>query len=395
MKKWLIALPLLASLIAACGGVLSGGDRIQKGTFEATITETGEVRSVNSKLVVMPQFNWEYGRPKVADMVDEGTRVKKGEYVGMIDTSSVAKELGTRRSELEIYTADYNKLLAEQQTTIKGLEAELKSAEATFRKAIIDTQRVQFESNAQKEISRLEFKIAKIELEKCRETLELQNILNHEELIIQDEKKKQILSAIDKAERTMNNFMLRAPADGMVVHYVHRWRGKTEVGSELRPGHGIIKLPDLSKMKVLTTVNERDATKIKVGQKASVWLDAFPKDEFTGTVTFVSKVCRKKERESKIKVFDVEVLLDDITRIVRPGMTVSCEFLVSQIKDATYVKNECIEEDDGKYYIYLQKGSGKKRVKVELGPKNYEHVVISGEGIKPGDKVVDLSTGEV
>ena len=91
--------------------IVSTGDKVQKGTFKAVITETGELKAVNSKIVSMPPFDFSYGRPKIADIVKEGTIVKEGDYVGMIDTASVARELGTKKSELDILQADLNKLL--------------------------------------------------------------------------------------------------------------------------------------------------------------------------------------------------------------------------------------------------------------------------------------------
>ena len=82
-------------------------------------------------------------------------------------------------------------------------------------------------------------------------------------------------------------------------------------------------------MKVQTSVNETDISKIYKGQKVNVRLDAFPRKVFKGSIISISNTVQNKERDSKIKVFFVEVLLDETDRILKPGMTVSCEFIIA------------------------------------------------------------------
>lgn len=80
-------------------------------------------------------------------------------------------------------------------------------------------------------------------------------------------------------------------------------------------------------MKVYTQVNEADFLKISIDQKVAVRLDALPKVVFDGKVTYLGKLCREKERNSRQKVFDVEVEILKPDDRLKPGMTVSCEFL--------------------------------------------------------------------
>jgi len=375
--------------------IVSKGDKVQKGAFKAVITETGELKAVNSKIVATPASDFSYGRPKIADLVKEGTIVKKEEYVGLIDTSSVARELGNKKSDLDMFQADLNKLLVQHETAMKQLEADFKSAEASLRQAIIDTQRVRFESETAKQIERKKLLIAQIEYEKVKQNIELQKILHQEELVIQKVKIKQIRAAIRKAANTIKEFTLVAPSDGLVVYYSDRHHGKVKIGDERWFGDPIIKLPDLSKMKVQTTINERDIKNVFFDQDVHVRLDSYPKQTFKGQVIFISKICRNKERGSKIKVFDVVVLLDETAKIMRPGMTVSCDFIVSEIDNALFVKNNCVREENGEFYLYIVKGANSKKVKVKLGPRNAESVVVYGD-IKAGDRIaVNEKDGEV
>jgi len=189
---------------------------------------------------------------------------------------------------------------------------------------------VRYESEATREINNLNLEIAQIELRKVQNKIKHIRVIQTEELLIQQDKIKQIVSAIDNASLTIKKFTLRAPSDGMVEYRKpRRRRPKVRVGDEIRQGRPIIGLPDLSEMKVKTTVNETDIGKIYLGQKVIVRLDAYPKVAFDAQIHSIGITSHEKEEKSKIKVFDVELFLDKAAPILKPGMTVSCEILLN------------------------------------------------------------------
>ncbi len=389
VKQLLIVLFLLSTTFhCRISGIF--GEKVRQGNFQVTITETGELRAVNARTVTMPPFDFAYGRPKIVDLVDEGIQVKAGDYVGLIDTSGVAREWITKNADLDMAMADFNRMQVEQATTMQKLEANLKTAETTLQQAVFDTLRTRFEPLTQKNIARLRYQISKIDYDKAVAKIEHQKKLDKENLLIQQEKIKQINAAIKKAERTKKEFILRAPADGLVVYYQERRRDKIKIGDERYPGDGIIRLPDLSQMKVLTTVNERDVSKIHKGQKVQVRVDAYPKHSFNGTIIEKSLVCRPQERGSKIKVFDVEILLSGSSRMLRPGMTVSCDFLVAELDNVLYVRNDHVYEEQGEYFVLIKHGAKVDKTPVTLGPRNANFVVIYGD-IKAGQALAEIS----
>jgi HlyD family secretion protein len=388
INKTFLLVILIFVFIVACRENNENLFRVEKGMFRVTITETGELQAVNSKVITMPSFGWDYGRPKITGMEEEGKMVKTNDIVGQIDTSGVVRHLGQKKADYEIAKADIKKMIAQHDSKMKQLSAALESAEAALRMAVLDTQRVKFESESKREVSKLNYKIAMITLHKAQKRISHTKKIHTEESQIQQEKIKQIISAIEKAERTIHNFTLRAPAEGLVVHRKKGWRGeKVRVGDQLWMGEPIIGLPDLSRMKVSTTVNETDIDKIKIDQIVTVRLDAFPKKDFTGKITKVGRTCRKKDRDSKIKVFDVEILLQDSNPILRPGMTVSCEILVLELDDSLFVNNSCIHQKGDQFYVFVRDGAKLREIPITLGPKNNNSVVIKGD-LKAGDKIV-------
>jgi multidrug efflux pump subunit AcrA (membrane-fusion protein) len=398
MRKYIYAIILALTLtmyFVTCGSIGDKSDRIQWGDFKATITETGELHAVNSSLVSMPFYDfWKYGESKVVHLQTEGTRVKKGDYVAQIDTTGVARHLKQTRAELAIAQADYKKLLNEQESTQRQLLSDLNSAKAALRLAVIDTQSVQFESPNRKERSRIEYRIAELGLQKIKTKIKYTEFIQKEDRYILEAKISNHERAIQKALITIDQFILRAPADGMIEYRRRGYRGrgdKVKIGDDLHPGEHLIGLPDLSKMKVLTYINETDIDKIFIGQKSLVSLDAYPQAVFSGEIIYISKTCREKDRDSKIKVFDVEIRLDKTDPILRPGMTVSCNILIAEFDNVFYLPHSYVLEEPEGLSVYVKRGARTKRIPVKLGPRNTKYVVVYGEFEKRDKLVLPLA----
>jgi HlyD family secretion protein len=381
---------LLVSVVpwlVACGGDESNFASVESGPFVSTITETGELQAVNYVTVTMPPFHWDYGRPKVTALAKEGIDVSTGEVIGQIETSGVTRALGQKQADLEIQQADLAKMLVEHETQLNSGQAEILSAEAQLRVAQIGIQQVSFESDSKQEVKKLELRIAELGLAKSQAKALAMKQTQNEELQIQHAKISQIVSAINLAEITLERFTLKAPAAGMIEYRMNRsTKKKIAVGDQVWQGWPLLGLPDLRTMKVLTNVNEMDVKKAFVGQPVLVRLDAFPKLKFDGHVTKISRVSRKMEDDSLIKVFDLEVSVHQSDPTLRPGMTVSCELIVAELDEALFVNPAGVHQEEDDFVVYLKEGSGVRRVPVSLGPRNTRGVVVRG-GIQAGDLV--------
>ena len=361
---------------------------INHGSFEASIIETGELLAVNSRIISIPNFSWHLGKAKIIELKKEGLNVKQGAIVAQLDTSALVRVLRQKEAELQIAQADLNKLLVEHNYQMRNIYANVEAARASFNRALIDTQRVKFEPLTKKELYHLNLQKEQLTLKNNEFKIESTHKIQEEELMIQKEKINQIISAIDKAERNLKRFTIKAPANGMIEYRKNRRTNrKVQIGDEFWPGRPIIGLPDLSRIKVKTQVNETDISKLKLNQKVIVKLDAYPQKSFTGHIIHVGKICHKEDNESKIKIFNVEVLLDNVDIILRPGMTVSCEIIVAELNDVFFVDNVFINQENDSYFLYIKKSSDVNKIRVTLGPRNSKSVVVYGD-IDDGDEIV-------
>ena len=118
---------------------------------------------------------------------------------------------------------------------------------------------------------------------------------------------------VAQVENAIERARVRAPADGSVLN-VWAKSGELAVTSPEAP---LLLFGDLNSLRVRTEVEERDVTKIKIGQKAIIKADAFGSQEFTGVVTSMAPALgapritsRGPRRPNDVEVLEVMVALD-------------------------------------------------------------------------------------
>jgi multidrug efflux pump subunit AcrA (membrane-fusion protein) len=356
--------------------------RIREGDFQASLTETGELQAVVARHIVMPFLGFRYGyRQKIIGLVEHGTEVSEGDSVVGLDPSGVQKFLLERENKLEMEKAVYNKLMVQHRNTDKQLQSQLLQQEAGYSMEKLELEKSQFDSERNKKIQELEFRKAEINLNKIRMKMRYNRKIAELDRIIQATKVKQLENDTADSHNALRKLCLRSPNDGILqVEYNRYTRQLHKTGDEAYPNRSLASIPDLRRMKVKSSVNEVDIDKISPGQRVVVRLDAFPDLEFGGEISTIGKTSHRKNRDSNIKVFDIEVMVEENdSEVLKPGMTVSCEIIYADFQDVLFVHNDCIIRENGNYYIHLDQRGKVDRTAVEVGPKNNSHTVIYGD----------------
>ena len=169
-----------------------------------------------------------------------------------------------------------------------------------------------------------------------------------------------------------------APMDGVVIKKgVELGDTITSGVSSFNAGTMIFTVADLKSLIIRVNLNEVDIAKVKVGQVVRITLDAFPQRAFTGKVRFVAPAADLVE---KIKVFKVEVALDELSDCYRTGMSANVEILGDRRDKVVSVPLEALQHRDGLPVVY--------RMKKNLGPKE---LGVAKEGLSGRSKFVWLS----
>ncbi len=387
-----LSLFCLALLLACSSAKDAQRYEIKKGEFIAALNETGDLEAVKSRVITIPFIGWKYGSSmNIIGLLDHGAQVSLGDSVAQIDESGVMKFLMEKQNRLEVERANLKKLLAQHRSRLKGLETELASAEASLNLNKIQLEKYKFESERKRKIKELEYERQMIQFNKTRKNYRLTRTILENELKIQELKIFRLENDIEDAYNALSQLTIRSPLNGiMQLLESRRSRQMVKIGDELYQGQRFACIPDLSQMKVKSTVNETDIGKIGLGQRAEVRLDAFPSIPFEGEIIEIGRLSYKKDEKSRTKVFDIVILLNESDPILKPGMTVRCEIFTAQLEDVYYVGSDCIIRENGKYYIVIQERGNNEKCEVKMGPRNNKFTVIYGD-FREGQRVLPLS----
>src|SRR5450759_4599169 len=121
------------------------------------------------------------------------------------------------------------------------------------------------------------------------------------------------------------NARVVAPMSGVVIKKgVELGETVTSGVSSFNAGTVLFTVADLKSLIIRVNLNEVDIAKVAVGQPVRITLDAYPQRVFQGKVRFVAPAAKALD---KIKVFQVEIALDDLDRAFRTGMSANVEIL--------------------------------------------------------------------
>lgn len=320
---------LLLFSISCKKGVWSEGNE-RRTSDGSTIIETGELAAVNSISFVIPRYGRHWYQMKIIGLLNHGEIVKKGDSIAQLDPADINKFILDQESNLETQLAVLEKLYVEQENREQESESRIRNELASFDLKKIELEASRFESERLRRIKKLEFDQAEINLEKEKRIYELNKIINANDLKIQEIRVEQIRKEIENAKALLPALTLRTPVSGVFQIELNRQNVNPtlyKIGDNIYAGNNLAKVPELEFMKVDTQVNEADFLKIDVNQKVAVRLDALPKVVFEGEVAYIGKLCRLKDQKSRQRVFDVEIRILEPDERLKPGMTVSCEFL--------------------------------------------------------------------
>jgi len=358
---------------------------VKKDIFLVSITESGEISAKNSISISAPRVR---GVLKIVQLVPEGEYIKAGEVVAKFDPTEALAKVKDVEAQLEISRSNKDKLLANHQSQIAQMESELKSAELSFELSKLSMEQMKFEAEAKRREAELQHKKNELNFQKIKQTFESNRIIQKSELENMNVEIRQKNNDLEKAKRDLDDLTLISSSEGLVVYGIN-WSNqgqRFQIGDQPWPGQGIVTLPDLSKMESRIFVNEVDISKVKLGQKVKVKLDAFQDSSFIGTIAKVAKLGKRKDNQSTIKVFDVFIDIEGTSEILKPGMTTSNKIIINEIDNKIFIPHEALFEVNSNFIVYRKNGSGFDEVQVSIGEKSDDFVVVE-DGLVDGDVV--------
>ncbi|HEX6944269.1 MAG TPA: efflux RND transporter periplasmic adaptor subunit [Gemmatimonadaceae bacterium] len=149
-------------------------------------------------------------------------------------------------------------------------------------------------------------------------------------------------SAVDIAKQRVEEADVRAPVAGTIIEKpVSLGQVIASATNSASGGTILLKMADLTRVRVRALFNETDIGAVVPGQPATVTVDAFPDRPFGG---IVEKIEPSAVIQSSVTMFPVLVTLDNREGLLKPGMNGEVMVLVERREDVLAVPNDAVRQ---------------------------------------------------
>ena len=228
--------------------------------------------------------------------VETGTQVRAGQLLVQVDTRDVQNQYDQSSADLK-----------SAQASIAVAEAAKKRADDLYKQRIITLP---------------EYESAQLTLTQAQ---------------------GQIVRAttnLDLAKQRLEDATVVAPVNGTIIDKpVSLGQVIASATGSVSGGTTLLKMADLTKVRVRALVNETDIGNVKAGQTARVTVDAYPERPFEG---IVEKIEPQAVIQQSVTMFPVIISLDNNEGFLKPGMNGEVSMIVDRRNNVVAVSNDAV-----------------------------------------------------
>ena len=299
--------------------------------------------------------------------VREGDVVKKGDFLLQIDQKQLAASARGAEASMQAQFSDRD-----------AARASLTEAQRNFERA---------QKNYNERI------IPQAELDRARAALDSARA----NVVSIDRRIEQGRANVAAARDTLSKTTMRAPMAGIVTALPVEEGEVAVIGTMNNPGTVLLTIADMSVVEAVMEVDETDIPNVKVGQPASVTIDAYPNKTFAGVVTEVGSSPMQRQGVqggSEAVNFEVKIQLQNPPAGVRPGFSASADIITGTRTKAVAIPIQALvvrekpntkgQDEEG---VYVHKDGKVQFVPVSTGLAGDANVEIV-RGVSAGQEIV-------
>eukprot|EP00913_Durusdinium_trenchii_P028281 g26509.t1 len=226
----------------------------------------------------------------------------------------VGDQIDAGHLAVELDNSTHQQAVGRAEATSKIVAAQLKAARSRKNHAAREVAR--FESLTKKGGSTQQ------QLESAQAQFEIANA----ELELQQSRVDEADADVKRAKLALNETKIVSPLTGLIAERL------VEVGDLANPNDPLVRIVELSKVRLVASVVEKDYQKVKRNQVVQVQVDAFPGELFTGRVARKSPVI-----EQDTQTAQVQIEIDNPGLRLRAGMTARARIILRKRERASVV----------------------------------------------------------
>lgn len=242
---------------------------------------------------------------------DEGELVRAGEVVVRLDAEDLTARLEAAKARLKA-----------QEARVRGSEADLAVALSDYgrKRELHDTGDI---SDAIFEQAENRYNQAVASVEMARADVEIAR------------------AQIIEAERDLANAIITSPIDGVITTLNAEVGELVMIGTLNNAGSIILEIADLSDMLLKARVDESNVAQVQAKQEATVFVNAYREEPFTGIVERVG--LERKRWEDGTFYYEAEIkLAEDPDRPLLSGLSATAEIAVQRLHEVLVVPSQAV-----------------------------------------------------
>jgi HlyD family secretion protein len=314
-RRWYFIVGVLLLLWIAISTILGKREKPIPVTTEKAIRKT-ILQTVSATGKVQPEVEVKIS-PEVAGEiielpVEDGKAVKKGDLL------------------IKIKPDSYKALVEGQEAAISGARAINLQQKATLAKTESDLKRAQ-DLFSKKMISESEFSVAQTARDVAKSTYESsQHEIERAE------------AGSSQARDQLSKTTIYSPIDGTVT-ILNSKLGERVVATNQFAGTEVMRVADLGHMEARVDVNENDVVNVKIGQKATITIDAYSDRKFKGTVQQIANTGKTTGAGTQEEVtnFEVKIRIEGDTSL-RPSLSCTADIETNMVNNAVAVPMQSV-----------------------------------------------------
>ena len=348
---------------------------VTRGKFDDYVRLNGQVLPIQ-----VVQISPEEGGIVRDKVVEEGTRVRKGDVILRLSNSNLDLQILNAEAEL----AEKQNLLRNTQVAMQQDRLNNRTEQATLD-TDCDRKRRAYEQNARlykerlisKEVylqSREDYKLARRKQSLISQRLKQDSLYRHVQMAQMednlDNMRKNVLLVRDRK----NKLEVRSAIDGELGLL------DVELGQNIAAGQNIGQINDLSDFKVQAQIDEHYIDRVRPGLSASFSRDG---------KTYRLRV-RKVYPEVRNGTFRTDfVFVGERPAQMRSGQTFYVELALGKSQQATLIPRGTFFQTTGGNWIFVLDKSGRKayRRNISIARQNPQYYEVT-DGLEPGERVI-------
>ncbi|MBI1797326.1 MAG: efflux RND transporter periplasmic adaptor subunit [Candidatus Eisenbacteria bacterium] len=278
----------------------------------------------------------------------EGSSVRRGESLLLLDASTATTQLDAARRDLEAAHA----------------AADAAAADQTLAKQQFDRTQSLFASRM----------VSQGDMDQAKSRFESADAVKKGG----DARARRAEAAVRLAGDELAHLEVRAPFDGVISERL------VEVGESVIPGQPVMEVVSLDPLYVSAPLDEIDIGRVREGLPARVTLDPYRGRVWQATVSRVAPVVNDVREQNRTLEVEVELKKDPSAPTPKPGTSADVEIILDRRPDVLRVPTNAVIE--GKRVLVLDKGAAASR-DVKIGLKNWDWTEVVS-GVREGETVI-------